>query len=32
MRHQLPRNIPELVAHAIGFEREAASRFHEHAG
>lgn len=31
MRHQLPRNIPELVAHAIGFEREAASRFHEHA-
>jgi rubrerythrin len=31
VRVQLPRNIPELVAHAIGFERDAASRFHEYA-
>ena len=31
IRIQLPRNVPELVAHAIGFEREAASRFHEYA-
>lgn len=28
---QLPHNVPELVAHAIGFERDAASRFHEYA-
>lgn len=32
MKRELPRDIPELVAHAIGFEREAASRFHEYAG
>lgn len=31
MRRILPRNLPELVAHAIGFERDAASRFHEYA-
>lgn len=31
IRVQLPRNVPELVAHAIGFERDAASRFHEYA-
>jgi rubrerythrin len=32
IRVQLPRNVPELVAHAMGFEREAVSRFHEYAG
>lgn len=31
MTRQLPRNRPELIAHAIGFEREAASRFREYA-
>lgn len=31
VRVQLPRNVPELVAHAIGFERDAASRFHQYA-
>jgi rubrerythrin len=31
MHRPLPRNLPELVAHAIGFERDAASRFHEYA-
>jgi rubrerythrin len=31
MNRPLPRNLPELIAHAIGFEREAASRFHEYA-
>jgi rubrerythrin len=31
MRRVLPRTLPELVAHAIAFEREAASRFHEYA-
>ena len=31
IRVQLPRNVPELVAHAIGFERDAASRFHQYA-
>lgn len=31
MKRLLPRNLPELVAHAIGFERDAASRFHEYA-
>jgi rubrerythrin len=31
VRVQLPRNVPELVAQAIGFERDAASRFHEYA-
>jgi hypothetical protein len=31
VRVQLPRNVPELVAHAMGFERDAASRFHEYA-
>jgi rubrerythrin len=31
MHRPLPRNLPELVAHAIGFERDAASRFHQYA-
>ena len=31
MKRLLPRSLPELVAHAIGFERDAASRFHEYA-
>ena len=31
IRVQIPRNVPELVAHAIGFERDAASRFHQYA-
>jgi hypothetical protein len=31
VRVQLPRSVPELVAHAIGFERDAAARFHEYA-
>jgi rubrerythrin len=31
MNRPLPRNLPELMAHAIGFERETASRFHEYA-
>lgn len=28
MNRPLPRNLPELVAHAIDCERDAASRFH----
>ena len=31
MHRPLPRNLPELVAHAIGFERDAASRFQQYA-
>jgi len=31
MNRPLPRNLPELIAHAIGFERDSASRFHEYA-
>jgi len=31
MNRPLPRNLPELLAHAIGFERETVSRFHEYA-
>ncbi len=31
LKSQPPRTLPELVAHAIGFERDAASRFHEYA-
>lgn len=31
MRRSLPRSLPELIAHAIAFEREAASRFREYA-
>lgn len=31
MNRPLPRDLPELVAHAIGFERDAASRFHQYA-
>lgn len=31
MNRPLPRTLPELVAHAIGIERDAASRFHEYA-
>lgn len=31
MKRLLPRSLPELVAHAIGFERDAASRFREYA-
>ncbi|MGH8686581.1 MAG: ferritin-like domain-containing protein [Burkholderiales bacterium] len=30
MRHLLPRTLPELLSHAIAYEREAASRFHEY--
>jgi rubrerythrin len=31
MRRSLPRNLPELIAYAIAFERQAASRFREYA-
>lgn len=31
MTRPLPRNLPELIAHAIAYERQAASRFHEYA-
>ena len=31
MNRPLPRTLPELVSHAIAFEHDAASRFHEYA-
>lgn len=31
LNRPLPRTLPELIAHAIAFEGEAASRFHEYA-
>ena len=31
MTRPLPRNLPELIAHAIAYERQAASRFREYA-
>jgi len=32
MKPLIPGTLPGLIAHAIAFEREAASRFHEYAG
>ena len=30
-KQQQPRTLPELIAHAIGFDHDAAARFHEYA-